>query len=318
MNEFELIHRFFRNTPATENVVCGVGDDAAILRLPQNTQLVVSVDTLVADVHFPALAQADLIAERALRVSLSDLAAMGAEPLWFTLALTLPEANASWLENFSAGLFRAAKHYGCHLVGGDTTKGPLTISVQVMGAVAAGGALLRSGASDGDSIYVTGCLGDGAAALSVIKNELSVNESASHYLLNRFYRPEARFTEAKKIAGLASSAIDISDGLVNDLAHICEASGVGAEIDVEKLPISSPVRASAGLPQQEAWALAGGDDYELCFSVPENNVAEIERLIEVGELAATAIGKIVKGDSVACHRNGQTMIPAMRGYQHFG
>ena len=318
MNEFELIDRFFRNTPTTENVVCGVGDDAAILRLPQNTQLVVSVDALVADVHFPATAQADLIAERALRVSLSDLAAMGAEPLWFTLALTLPDADAAWLEKFSAGLFRAAKHYGCDLVGGDTTKGPLTISVQVMGAVATGGALLRSGAREGDSVYVTGCLGDGAAALSVIKNELPVDESASRYLLNRFYRPEARFAEANKIAGLASSAIDISDGLINDLAHICEASGVGAEIDLEMLPVSSAVRASANLPQQEAWALAGGDDYELCFTVPESNVAAIEQLIEVGGLAATSIGKIIKGDSVTCCRNGKAVIPATRGYRHFG
>lgn len=318
MNEFELIRRFFRNTATRGNVVCGVGDDAAILRLPQKNQLVVSVDTLVADVHFPAQAPAELIAERALRVSLSDLAAMGAEPMWFTLALTLPEVDAVWLENFSAGLFNAAKHYGCDLVGGDTTKGPLTISVQVMGAVAAGDALLRSGAREGDRVYVTGCLGDGAAALSVIKNELPVEKSASHYLLNRFYRPEARFAEAKKIAGLASSAIDISDGLINDLAHICEASGVGAKIDVENLPISSAVRASASLPQQEAWALAGGDDYELCFTVPENNIAAVEQLINVDGFAATLIGKIINGDSVACYRNGQAVTPAKRGYQHFG
>ncbi len=318
MNEFEVINRFFRSQATVEGVVCGVGDDATVLQLPPDSQLVVSVDTLVADVHFPAEADAELIAERALRVSLSDLAAMGAKPLWFTLALTLPEANEAWLTRFSEGLFRAAKRYGCNLVGGDTTKGPLTVSIQVMGAVANGNAILRSGARDGDTVYVTGCLGDGAAALALIKKQITVDEPAKQYLLDRFYRPEARFNEAFKIAGLASAAIDISDGLVNDLAHICESSGAGAVIDIEKLPLFDGIRAACELRQRENWALAGGDDYELCFTVPQNRVAELETLIDAGEISATAIGKIVKGNAVNCCREGQAETPLTGGYQHFG
>lgn len=319
MNEFEIINRYFygsrRGGKMAGDVVCGVGDDAAVLQLAPGRQLVVSVDTAVAGVHFPASAEPHLVAERAIRAALSDLAAMGAQPHWFTLALTLPKAEEAWLAGFSEGVARVAEHFECTLVGGDTTRGPLTVSVQVMGSVANGSALMRSGAREGDTVYVTGNLGDGAAALAVINNEFRADPETHRYLLDRFYRPQLRLDEAAWLVGLASAAIDISDGLLNDLGHICEASGVGARIDVEKLPVYPAVQVER---QWEAWALSGGDDYELCFTVPPEKTGDLEQKILTGKIPATAIGTIVKGGTIECHRQGRPFVPATRGYQHFG
>ena len=322
MTEFDLIKRFFHHRSGVPSVVLGVGDDCALLQPPEGEQLAISIDTLVAGVHFPADAEPALIGERALRVALSDLSAMGAKPLWFTLALTLPEADENWLQAFSSGLMNAAGVYGCSLVGGDTTRGPLTISIQVHGSVSAGRALRRDGAGLDDLIYVTGDLGDGAAALAVIKNELTVGKAAHAYLMDRFYRPRPHIRTGELLAGVASAAIDISDGFLADLEHICQASNLGAVIDIGRLPVSEVVMAKATPAQREAWALGGGDDYQLCFTVPRKKAGLVETWIENKSLNATLVGKIVEHAGVQCFKEGRVYPAATsavaRGYQHFG
>jgi len=329
MREFELIQQFFQHEQADllleekaqSSVVLGIGDDCALLQIPPNKQLAISVDTLIADVHFPADAKPADIAERALRTNLSDLAAMGAEPLWFTLALTLPKnseyASEEWLRSFSRGLFRTANQYEIVLVGGDTTSGPLSITIQVMGAVASHHALRRDGASIGDFVCVTNYVGDGAAALAVIQNRLVVGSAHEEYLRERFYRPAPRLIEANLLQGIASAALDISDGLVADLNHICEASDLGAVIDVENLPLSPALLAINDLQQARIWALSGGDDYELCFTVPPEKLPELAMLIAQGEINATVIGEIIAGGGVHCELDGDDFQLAEQGYQHF-
>lgn len=329
MREFELIQQFFQREQADllleekaqASVVLGIGDDCALLQIPVNKQLAVSVDTLVADVHFPADAKAEDIAERALRTNLSDLAAMGAEPLWFTLALTLPKnseyLSEEWLRSFSRGLFRTANRHEIVLVGGDTTSGPLSITIQVMGAVESHSALRRDGASIGDFVCVTNYLGDGAAALAVIQNRLVVNSEHENYLRERFYRPVPRLKEANLLRGIASAALDISDGLVADLKHICEASDLGAVIDVENLPLSPALLAIKNLDQARIWALSGGDDYELCFTVSPEKMPELAMLIAQEKINATVIGEIIAGSGVQCELEGEAFELAEQGYQHF-
>ncbi|MCB1667654.1 MAG: thiamine-phosphate kinase [Pseudomonadales bacterium] len=319
MNEFSLIERYFSGAQHGESVVAGVGDDGAILQVGTDKQLVTSIDTLVSGVHFPQDAAPNDIARRALRTNLSDLAAMGASPLGFTLALTIPGVKEDWLAPFSSALLEDAATFSCPLVGGDTTAGLLTISIAVFGAVPAGQALMRSGAKPGDHIYVTGTLGDAAAALSLIKH-LNVDlQRISEYLLSRFYQPIPRLQEGVRLRGIASSALDVSDGLLADLGHITCQSGVGAEIFLHKLPLSaalkSIIREDAQVIQ---WALTGGDDYELCFTVPEKQVDIVEAMISLGELEASAIGHIVEGDSVVCiGRQGEVLNCDVGGYQHF-
>jgi thiamine-monophosphate kinase len=332
-SEFQIIKKFFQHEQAdlllTENplasVVLGIGDDCALLQIPADKQLAVSVDTLVADVHFPADADADDVAERALRVNLSDLAAMGAEPLWFTLALTLPKNSAmcseAWLRLFSRGLFRVANEFKIVLVGGDTTSGPLSITIQVMGAVAKHEALRRDGASIGDFVCVTNFVGDGAAALAMIQHKfpykLPVNDEHNTYLCNRFYRPIPRFKESFLLRKIASAALDISDGLVADLTHICEASDLGALIDVENLPLSPALIAMNNPDQAYRWALSGGDDYELCFTVSPEKMPELAMFIAQGKLNATVIGEMVAGEGVVCELQGEPFLIDQPGYQHF-
>lgn len=328
MNEFEIIRRFFRREEVEsppKGVVLGIGDDAALLQPPANTQLAVTTDTLISGVHFPADANAEDIAERALRVNLSDLAAMGAEPLWFTLVLTLPstseEVNEArteeWLRDFSRGLFQVANEFNCALVGGDTTAGPLSICIQAMGAVAPGQALRRDGASAGDYVLVTHCLGDGAAGLAVIENRLRLDETHNEYLRQRYHRPSPRFKEAALLRGLASAALDISDGLVADLGHICAASDLAAQIDVEDLPLAPALLAMGNLDQARRWALSGGDDYELCFTVPESKMPELGMLIANGELKAKVVGQLMPGSGVQCLLEGEPFELQQTGYTHF-
>ncbi len=329
MNEFQLIQQFFQHEQAdlllTEkvqaSVVLGIGDDCALLQIPSNQQLAISVDTLVADIHFPADANPEDIAERALRTNLSDLAAMGAEPLWFTLALTLPKnseySSEKWLRGFSRGLFRTANEYEIVLVGGDTTSGPLSITIQVMGNLASHQALRRDGASIGDFVCVTNYLGDGAAALAVIQNRLTLSDEHEKYLRDRFYRPTPRLIESYLLRGIASAALDISDGLVADLNHICEASDLGAVIDVETIPMSTALLAVNDLQQARLWALTGGDDYELCFTVSPEKMPELAMLIAEEKINVTVVGEIVAGSGVKCELDGETFELATKGFQHF-
>jgi thiamine-monophosphate kinase len=319
-SEFQLIQQFFQREQAEQpaaGVLLGIGDDCAILQIPVGKQLAVSVDTLVADVHFPADADPELIAERALRTNLSDLAAMGADPLWFTLALTLPDASEDWLRSFSRGLFKCAREYSIVLVGGDTTSGPLSITIQVMGATQPQHTLRRDGANVGDFILVTHFVGDGAAALSAIQNTHTFADEHAEYLQQRFYRPTPRLSESKLIREIATSALDISDGLVADLQHICDASDLGAVIDVENLPLSPAVKSLNNDSQAYQWALSGGDDYELCFTVPSEKMADIAMLIAQGKLQATVVGEMIAGSKVICEYEGEPFELAKTGYQHF-
>jgi thiamine-monophosphate kinase len=324
MNEFHIIKQFFQRESVEqtcEGVLLGIGDDCALLQMPAQKQLAVSVDTLVAGVHFPVAANAQDIAERALRVNLSDLAAMGAEPLWFTLALTLPKnseyCGENWLRLFSRGLFRAAHEFNIALVGGDTTAGPLSITIQVLGASENHSALRRDGASMGDFICVTHFVGDGAAALAVIENRLQLSNAHSHYLTERFYRPTPRLKEAMLLRGIASAALDISDGLVGDLAHICTASDLGAIIQVENLPLSPALLAMNNIHQARQFALSGGDDYELCFTVSPEKMPELAMLIAQNKIQVTVIGEMVAGANVMCELNGDTFEVEQKSYQHF-
>lgn len=317
--EFELIRKYFQRPAqqdAAQGVLLGIGDDCALLS-PVKGQLAVSVDTLVEGVHFPANAPADMIAERALRTNLSDLAAMGASPRWFTLALTLPESNEEWVANFSRGLFRCADQYGIALIGGDTTRGPLSLTIQVMGEVEPGLALRRDGASPGDFVLVTNTLGDGAAALAAIQSSLEFSSDHSAYLFSRFYQPEPQFRAASAIKGLASSALDISDGLVADLNHICEASDVAAIIDVASIPLSAPLISMEDQKQAVLFALTGGDDYQLCFTLPPEYMPELAMKIARGELDASVIGYVAQGSGVHCELDGQPYAISQQGFQHF-
>lgn len=318
LNEFSLIREYFSALGESAGVALGVGDDCALLEIAAGQQLAVTVDTLVAGVHFPLDAPAGDIARRALRVNLSDLAAMGAEPRWFTLALTLPAADEDWLVAFSAALAEDAQIFHCALVGGDTTAGPLTISIQMMGEVPSGQALTRAGAHAGDWVYVTGTLGEGAAALQLFAPGAELSNPVRENLARRFYRPLPRLAEGLTLRGYASAAVDISDGLLADLGHIAECSGLGAEVQLAQLPLAPWLQEVASTEQMQAWALSGGDDYELCFTVPPQLRHEIDTLIARGELSASCIGRMTSTKGVYClDAAGNRVMIADTGYQHF-
>lgn len=264
----------------TSQIIKNVGDDAAVLSLGVEQQLVTSIDTLVSGVHFPEDTKPADIGHKALAVNLSDLAAMGAKPEWFTLALTLPEINHKWLQEFSRGLKTLADEAGIALVGGDTTSGPLTISIQVMGSVENGKALYRNGANQGDKIYVTGTLGDGAAGLASLKAKLDLKSDHLFFCQKRLNRPTPRFNESYLLKDYASACIDISDGLLQDLSHILKQSNlsnpellVGAQVDLSSIPLSKALQ-SINYQQALEFALSGGDDYELLFTIPQDKETE--------------------------------------------
>lgn len=317
--EFSLIQQYFRRdikSDVATDVALGIGDDCALVS-PSKNLLAISVDTLVDGVHFPSGANPYQIAQRALRTNLSDLAAMGAAPKWFTLALTLPSSDEDWLRDFSRGLFECADEYGITLIGGDTTRGPLTITIQVMGEVASGQALRRDGASPDDFVFVTNTLGDGAAALAVLGQPNLVSQEHVNYLLERFYCPEPQIKAGLLLRDIASAALDISDGLVADLGHICKASDVSAVIDVETLPLSDALLAFNDHARVRDYALSGGDDYQLCFTVPPQKMPELAMLIAKGEIQATMIGRIERGHGVAVYLNDEPYDISQAGYQHF-
>ncbi len=328
MDEFELISRYFKREQDYPNIPLAVGDDCAIASIPAGKQLVFSIDTLLPDVHFFSGSDANLIAERALRVSLSDLAAMGATPLCFTLALSLPEVNEEWLASFSEGLHRAAEIYSCPLVGGDTVRGPLCISIQVQGLVDEGKAICRSGAEVGDEIFVSGPMGDGAAALHMLQegqqSAEDLEEDDLEYLFERYYRPEPQLSIGQALVGVASSAIDVSDGLVADLGHICRASDVGAVLNLGEIPYSVGLSVLAAnvvetcqVPSTmvQDWILHGGDDYQLCFTVPKGKRSMLEERVEGLDVTITHIGELTEGAGVRSSSSAEPIIA--KGYRHF-
>jgi len=319
LGEFDLIRRYFsRIGGGRSDVVLGVGDDAALLRMPADAELAAAVDTLVAGRHFPADSDARSIGHRALAVNLSDLAAMGATPAWATLALTLPAADPEWLERFSGGFAQLANAYGVALVGGDTTAGPLTISVQVMGHVARGTALRRSGAHAGDLLAVTGTLGDAGAGLKLATGSHTTGDGAvARELLQRFEYPAPRVEFGAAARGIATGAMDLSDGLAGDLPKLADASGLAAHVNVDRLPLSQALRAFASPQQAQDWALCAGDDYELLVAVPPHRYAELGALAARLDLRLTAVGELRRGTGVSWALHGAKFAPRTHGFDHF-
>lgn len=319
VGEFELIADYFaplgNSTSFANRIALGIGDDAALLNPTPGNQLAISVDTLVAGVHFPIDGPARLIAHKALRSNLSDLAAMGATPLAYTLALTLPTANKPWLEEFSRGLKEVANEFPIALIGGDTTRGnQLVITVQIFGEVPVGQALLRSGAQVGDTVFVTGTLGDARAALDILNLPADQLDDAQRFLLDRYYKPTPRIAFAQALRGIATAALDVSDGLAADLGHILRASDVGAELQLAKLPLSNAIP----LAHAQQYALSGGDDYEVCFTVPAGCKAEIQKIAERCSTQISCIGKIAgRGGLVVLDDNGNAVPLSESGYRHF-
>lgn len=318
LGEFDLIRQYFTRATTAPGVVLGVGDDAALLQPAAGEQLVVSTDTLVAGRHFPEQAAPYDIGWKSLAVNLSDLAAMGAEPRWCLLALTLPEANPVFLEAFAAGFFALADSAGIALVGGDTTRGPLAITVTVMGVVPAGKALRRDGARVGDAIYVSGTLGDGGLGLALEQGRQAplAEGEMDAWTRARLHRPTPRLALGLALRGIASAALDVSDGLAQDLGHILARSAVGARIDVEALPLSAALQACDST-QARRWALGGGDDYELCFTVPPAQETAIQALAQNAGVALSRIGSIEAQPGLRICQAGVVLAPEVRGFQHF-
>jgi len=322
LSEFEIIQHYFHELgPRRSDVVCGVGDDAALLEVPAEMELAVSLDTLVSGVHFPADTPADAVGHKALAVGLSDLAAMGAEPAWFTLGLTLPASDEDWLTAFSAGLGALAARHGVRLVGGDLTRGALSVTIQVHGFVPRGAALLRRGARPGDRVYVTGSLGDAGLALRALRAPLSLPPDLLHGARRHLERPVPRVREGLALRGLAHAAIDVSDGLCADLGHILAASGVGATLWVDALPLSPALQAAQdilGEADSLSLALTAGDDYELCFTAsPADEPRLRHRLAEAGGVLCP-VGVIESRRGLRCeHADGRIFFPPARGYEHF-
>ena len=315
LGEFELIERYF--TRPARRAVLGVGDDCALLAATPGVHWCVSSDMLVEGRHFLATVPAPRLGHKALAVNLSDLAACGAEPLAFTLALALPRADERFLQGFAEGLWALAERHGIELVGGDTTAGPLNICITVFGQVPAGQALLRSGARAGDELWVSGTLGDARAALECFRGTLAVDAAAFEALRRAMELPEPRVALGRRLRGVASSAIDLSDGLLGDLGHILRRSGVGARLDVDALPRSAVL---AGLPAalQHECLLHGGDDYELLFSAaPAQHDAVLAAARDAG-VPVTRIGRIEPGSQLAVHDGaGRPLQVRPGGFDHF-
>jgi len=322
LGEFDLIERFFTRRHAAgaaqSGVMLGIGDDAAVLALPPETELVAAVDTIVAGRHFPEGTDARSIGHRALAVNLSDIAAMGATPAWATLALTMPGVDAAWLERFSAGFLDLADANGVALVGGDTTRGALTVSVQILGHVPRGTAMRRSGARAGDLLAVTGTLGDAGAGLHfTTAPPAAETRPAALELIRRFDYPAPRVRFGLAARGIATAAMDLSDGLIADLPKLAQSSGLAARVAVERLPLSQAMRAAVPGTQARDWALAGGDDYELLLAVPPPRYAELEARAEQLNLTLTTIGELRAGRGVTWSLNGKEFVPGVRGWDHF-
>ena len=315
IGEFELIDRYF--TRPTRRAVLGIGDDCALIALPPGRQLAVSNDMLVEGRHFLPTVAPDRLGHKALAVNLSDLAACGAEPTAFALALALPRAEARFLEGFARGLFALADRHRCELIGGDTTRGPLTISITVFGEVPTGQALLRSGARAGDDLYVSGTLGDARLALEAFRGTVSLQADAFEVARSAMECPEPRIALGIALRGLATSAIDISDGLLGDLAHILRRSAVGATVDADALPVGTALAGQPAALQRE-YTLAGGDDYELVFSAPEQAAGAVKAAADSAGVVVTRIGRIEASRGLRLvDRAGRQVTDTFRSFDHF-
>lgn len=321
--EFELIERYFQipefQADPHQWTMTNNGDDGSLVRVPEGQDLVCSVDTLVAGIHFPEESPAFDIGYRALAVSISDLAAMGATPAGFYLALTLPKAQESWISGFADGLLNAAQAFQIPLLGGDTTRGPLNIGVHVQGLVPKGQALLRCGAKPGDLIFLSGNIGDASAALTEVLKDPKPNSPLKH----RYFRPEPRLRLGEQLRSLATACIDVSDGFLQDLEHICQQSGTQAQINVHQLPFSAALHESTDATTRLGYMLTGGDDYELCFTVAPERVSEAESLLDSLQLPGRQVGVMQekKGQEhwlyIRDEQGHELDLPNSLGFQHF-
>ena len=315
-SEFDLIARYF-SRPA-RSAILGVGDDAALVESSEGNQIVVSIDTLVSGTHFFPDTEPRAIGHKSLAVNLSDLAAMGARPRWVLLAITLPEVDEDWLSGFSDGFHDLAQHYGVELIGGDTTRGPLAVTVTAIGEVPAGMALRRDGAHQGDDIWVSGQIGSAALAIAHLRGDVRLKGSGLEECLAKLNTPAPRIELGRELAGIANSAIDISDGLVADAGHIAQRSGVCLEISCSDIPLVAEAMAMKDQPPARQAILAGGDDYELLFTVPPDRSAQIDTVSARLRLGLTRIGRVCKGSGVVVlDESGKAINLNVTGHDHF-
>lgn len=315
--EFDIIRSLIEQQQIQDKLVTvPAGDDAAVIQIPEGQELVVSMDTLVSDIHFFSDIPAEYIAHKALAVNLSDMAAMTAKPRWITLALTLPEKNTDWLAAFSKGFYAIAERFGVILIGGDLTRGPLSITVQAHGLVPSGQARLRSGAKAGDAIYVTNTLGEAALGLQSIRQ--GSTDSEYEYYRQRLHMPEPRVELALNLRPHINSMIDLSDGLAGDLNHICEASGLGAEVVIESLPVVDDPMGHHSSAQCVHLALFGGDDYELCFTADADSASAIAAIAEASNNVITRIGTMSQERGIRYwNQRAEPVSLSGSAFQHF-
>ena len=318
LGEFDLIKRYFTPMHYSQDVLLGVGDDAAVLAVPAESRLVAAVDTVVEGVHFPSGTSAADIAYRALAVNLSDMAAMGARPRWFTLSLSLPQVDEKWISEFASALRSLAARFEVQLVGGDTVKGSLSISIQILGLVDRVRWLTRNGAQPGDLIFISGIPGEAAGGLQLVLNpQIKTDYTHKQQLLERFHRPTPRVELGLELVNAATSAMDVSDGLLTDLRKLCKASQVGAQIELDLLPVSTPLVSVFGKSKAEHYALQGGDDYELLFTLPANKQQLLEVASKKVGVVCTQIGCITNTGEVQCYRDQQPVVIPDLGFDHF-
>jgi len=318
MKEFELIKHFFsEQVVKRKDVLLGIGDDCAVVSIAENQDVVVTTDTLVAGVHFPLGTSPKAIGHKAVAVNLSDIAAMGAKPSWISLAITLPEVNDDWLAEFCAGAFELCEYYNVQLIGGDTTQGPLSITITAQGLTPEGKYLSRSGAKSGDWLYVTGVLGDAALALQHQKVPLLEECDLVEKVQEKLDFPKPRVLAGQALREYASAAIDISDGLLADLGHICQASGVGANVVLDAVPLSEAMNKSQPFDDAINFALNGGDDYELLFTVSEDNKVGMETALSNAGIQITCIGQMNASQTISTTLNNKPVPIKGSGFQHF-
>jgi thiamine-monophosphate kinase len=318
MKEFELIKHFFtKQKVKRKDVVRGIGDDCAVLAPIFNQNIVVTTDTLVAGVHFPFDTSPRAIGHKAVAVNLSDIAAMGAKPSWLSLAITLPDIDEAWLLEFCEGVFELCEFYNVELIGGDTTQGPLSITITAQGLTPEGSYLSRSGAKSGDWLYVTGELGDAALALQQITGKVDLEPQFIDAIRNKLDYPKPRVLAGQTLREYASSAIDLSDGLISDLGHICQASNVGANVVLDALPLSTIMRDSLLADDAITLALSGGDDYELLFTVSEDNKVGMETAMSHAGTPVTCIGQLNASQTISTTLNNKPIPINTAGFEHF-
>lgn len=318
MKEFELIKHFFtEQTVKRKDVLLGIGDDCAVIASTEKQNIVVTTDTLVAGVHFPLDTPARAIGHKAVAVNLSDIAAMGAKPSWLSLAITMPDVNDVWLGEFCTGVFDLCEYYNVELIGGDTTQGPLSITITAQGLTPENSYLSRAGAKTGDWLYVTGDIGDAALALQQINQNVSVESEFIDAIRKKLDYPKPRVLAGQALREYASAAIDISDGLIADLGHICQASNVGANIVLDAIPLSNIMRDTLLLEDAINLALTGGDDYELLFTVSEDNKVGMETALSHAGTPVTCIGQINASQTISTTLNNKPVPITNAGFEHF-